>query len=89
MRVNESESPHLILFSPEIAPTVVLDEGYYQKHPDNKRGDTSWYEPFPETATCLILYAEANQVIVEDKAAMHPAELVADAQNGQQKEDGE
>lgn len=80
---------HLFLLLDEFAPAVVLDEEDKQKQTCGKRGNSSCKQPFPETSSYLILYAERDEITVENEGAMHPAEFVGDGENCQQEEDGE
>ena len=80
---------HLLLLFKEIMPAVVLDEEDDKHKTYGKRGDSSCKQPFPETSSYLILYAERDEITVEDERPVHPAEFISDGENCQQEEDGE
>ena len=80
---------YFLLLLDEFAPTVILDEEDKQKQTYDKRGDASCKQPFSETSSYLILYAERDEITVENEGAMHPAELVGDGEDCQQEEDCE
>lgn len=69
-------SPHLILFSPEITPTIIMHEDEEQEKADNNLYYAQRIEPFVKTDFHVMLDTKAYEVIVKDKCPVHPAELI-------------
>lgn len=86
MRVNESESPHLILFSPEIAPTVVMHKDEEQEQADDNLYYAQRIEPFVKTDLNIMLDTKAYEVIVKDKCPVNPAKFIRYGKHGNKNE---
>ena len=69
---------HFSLFLEEVIPTVVVDENEEKEETKDYLEDSDRVEPFIETNLYLMLDADADQIIVENKCTMNPTELVSD-----------
>ena len=68
---------HFSLFFEEVIPAVVVNENEEKEKTKDYLEDPDWVEPITETNLYLMLYRDADQIVVEDEGTMHPTELVS------------
>ena len=63
-----------------------MDKDEEQEQADCYLNDTQRVEPLTKADLDIMLYWDANKVIVQDEGSMHPAELVSYGKHGNQNE---